>query len=100
MQGGTRTALTQPTPDVVAREIEGCRFMADNPDRGQPAIPAFAHPPDYPAYIQAIIDGGVQIVETAGNNPQQWLPLLRDQCPGLSARQQRGVGLDHELRPL
>ena len=33
--------------------------------------------PDYPGYIQAIIDGGVKIVETAGNNPQQWLPILK-----------------------
>jgi nitronate monooxygenase len=32
-------------------------------------------PPDYPGYIKAIIDGTVRIVETAGNNPQKWLPL-------------------------
>ena len=35
-------------------------------------------PPDYPGYIQAIIDGGVKIVETAGNNPQKWLPALKE----------------------
>jgi nitronate monooxygenase len=34
--------------------------------------------PDYPGYIKAIIDGGVKIVETAGNNPQQWLPALKE----------------------
>ena len=32
--------------------------------------------PDYPGYIKAIIDGGVKAVETAGNNPQKWLPAL------------------------
>ena len=35
-------------------------------------------PPDYPGYIRAIIDGGVKIVETAGNNPQKWLPALKE----------------------
>jgi nitronate monooxygenase len=34
--------------------------------------------PDYAAYIQAIIDGGVKTVETAGNNPQQWLPMMKE----------------------
>ena len=34
--------------------------------------------PDYPGYIKAIIDGGVKIVETAGNNPQKWLPALHE----------------------
>jgi nitronate monooxygenase len=28
--------------------------------------------------VRAIIEGGVKIVETAGNNPQKWLPALRD----------------------
>src|SRR5262245_2155904 len=35
-------------------------------------------PPDYPGYIRAIVDGGVKIVETAGNNPQKWLPVLKE----------------------
>ena len=34
--------------------------------------------PDYPGYIRAIIDGGVKAVETAGNNPQKWLPMLHE----------------------
>ena len=33
--------------------------------------------PDYPGYIKAIIDGGVEIVETAGRNPQPYLPSLK-----------------------
>jgi nitronate monooxygenase len=35
-------------------------------------------PPDYPGYIRAIIEGGVKVVETAGNNPQKWLPALKE----------------------
>jgi len=36
------------------------------------------NPPDYPAFMQAIIDSGVKIVETAGNNPQRFLPALKE----------------------
>ena len=35
-------------------------------------------PPDYPGYVRAIIDGGIKVVETAGNNPQKWLPPLKE----------------------
>jgi len=35
-------------------------------------------PPDYPGFVQAIIDGGVKVVETAGNNPQKYLPALKE----------------------
>ena len=34
--------------------------------------------PDYPGYIQAIIDGGVRIVETAGRNPEPYMPALKE----------------------
>jgi nitronate monooxygenase len=33
--------------------------------------------PPYPEYIQAIIEGGVKAVETAGRNPQPYMPLLK-----------------------
>ncbi|MCZ6764933.1 MAG: nitronate monooxygenase family protein, partial [Alphaproteobacteria bacterium] len=33
---------------------------------------------DYPGYISAVIDGGVEIVETAGRNPEQHLPRLKE----------------------
>jgi len=35
-------------------------------------------PPDYPGFVDAIIRGGVKIVETAGNNPAKWLPMLKE----------------------
>jgi len=34
--------------------------------------------PDYPGYVKAIIEGGVKVVETAGNNPVQVLPILKE----------------------
>ncbi|MBS1121944.1 MAG: 2-nitropropane dioxygenase precursor [Deltaproteobacteria bacterium] len=39
-------------------------------------LPAFAMPP-YPEYIRAIVEGGVKIVETAGRNPEQYMPHLK-----------------------
>ena len=35
-------------------------------------------PPDYPGYVRVIIESGVKVVETAGNNPQKWLPALKE----------------------
>ncbi|MEC7194119.1 MAG: nitronate monooxygenase family protein, partial [Pseudomonadota bacterium] len=32
---------------------------------------------DYPGYIDAIIDGGIKIVETAGRNPQPYMEQLK-----------------------
>jgi NAD(P)H-dependent flavin oxidoreductase YrpB (nitropropane dioxygenase family) len=75
---GIITALTQPTPDDLAREIARCHEMTDKPfGVNLTFLPAFALPP-YPEYIDAIISGGVKIVETAGRNPQEHLPRLKE----------------------
>jgi nitronate monooxygenase len=75
---GIVTALTQPTPDDLAKEIARCHEMTDQPfGVNLTFLPAFTEPP-YPEYIRAIIEGGVKIVETAGRNPQQVLPYLKD----------------------
>jgi NAD(P)H-dependent flavin oxidoreductase YrpB (nitropropane dioxygenase family) len=75
---GIITALTQPTPEDLAREIARCHEMTDKPfGVNLTFLPAFAMPP-YPEYIDAIISGGVKIVETAGRNPQEHLPRLKD----------------------
>jgi nitronate monooxygenase len=34
--------------------------------------------PDYQGYIRAIVEGGVKVVETAGRNPEKWLPALHE----------------------
>jgi nitronate monooxygenase len=74
---GIITGLTQRTPELLAREIARCREMTDRPfGVNLTFLPAFATPP-YPEYIRAIIEGGVKIVETAGRNPQPYLPALK-----------------------
>jgi NADH:quinone reductase (non-electrogenic) len=74
---GLITGLTQGTPEKLAAEIRKCRDMTDKPFGVNltflPAITA----PDYPGLIDVIIDGGVRIVETAGNNPARWMPVLK-----------------------
>ncbi|HET7504000.1 MAG TPA: nitronate monooxygenase family protein [Kofleriaceae bacterium] len=75
---GIITGLTQRTPELLAHEIRRCRELTDKPfGVNLTFLPSLA-PPDYPGYIRAILDGGVKIVETAGNNPQKWLPALRE----------------------
>ena len=74
---GIITGLTQRTPEDLAREIDRCRGMTDQPfGVNLTFLPSFAAPP-YPDYIRAIVEGGVRIVETAGRNPEQYLPALK-----------------------
>jgi nitronate monooxygenase len=75
---GIITALTLPTPDKLAEEIARCRQMTDKPfGVNLTFLPGFAAPP-YPEYINAIVKGGVKIVETAGRNPEQYMPALKE----------------------
>jgi nitronate monooxygenase len=74
---GIITGLTQKTPDQLRAEIARCRTMTDKPFGVNLTFLPAVTPPDYPGFIRAIIDEGVTIVETAGNNPQQWLPALK-----------------------
>ncbi len=74
---GIITGLTQKTPDLLAKEIARCRGMTDKPfGVNLTFLPAFTAPP-YPEYIQAIVEGGVRIVETAGRNPEQYMAVLK-----------------------
>src|SRR5271169_4323442 len=74
---GIITGLTQRTPEDLAREIDRCRDMTDEPfGVNLTVLPSFTSPP-YPEYIAAIVEGGDRIVETAGRNPEQYMPALK-----------------------
>lgn len=75
---GLITALTQPSPEHLAAEIEKCRGLTDKPFGVNLTFLPAVVPPDYPGYVKAIIEGGVKIVETAGNNPEKWMPALKE----------------------
>ena len=75
---GIITGLTQKTPADLANEIARCKDMTDKPFGVNVTFLDSLHTADYPAIIKAIIDGNVPVVETAGNNPSQVLPYLKD----------------------
>src|SRR5690242_2218673 len=71
---GFITALTQPTPEDLAKEIARCKEMTDRPFGVNLTILPAITPPPYAEYRQAICESGVPVVETAGSNPSQHLP--------------------------
>lgn len=74
---GFLTALTQPTPEALAKEVARTRSMTDKPFGVNLTILPTVQPVPYDEYRDAIIDGGVKIVETAGANPEPHLPAFK-----------------------
>ncbi|MCA0979464.1 nitronate monooxygenase family protein [Qipengyuania flava] len=75
---GIITGLTQGTPQKLADEIARCKDMTDKPFGVNLTFLPTVNAPDYPGLVRTIIEGGVKIVETAGNNPAQVLPYFKD----------------------
>ena len=74
---GTLTALTQPSPEALAQEINRCREMTDRPFAVNLTILPTIKPIPYEEYLDAIVTSNVRIVETAGRNPEPWMPLFK-----------------------
>jgi nitronate monooxygenase len=70
---GILTALTQPTPEALAAEIARCRGMTDKPFGVNLTILPSINPPPYERYLDVIIDSGIRVLETAGNNPKEFI---------------------------
>jgi len=75
---GIITGLTQRSPADLANEIARCKDMTDKPFGVNLTFLPIVNTPDYPGYIKVIVESGVKVVETAGNNPAQYLPALKD----------------------
>ena len=75
---GIITGLTQRTPEDLANEIARCKQMTNKPIGVNLTFLPIVNQPDYPGYIKAIIEGGIKVVETAGNNPAAYLPALKE----------------------
>jgi len=71
---GFLTALTQPTPEALAAEIDRCRELTDLPFGVNLTILPTIRPVPYDEYRRAICESGVKVVETAGSNPAPHLP--------------------------
>lgn len=83
---GFLTALTQPTPEELAREIGRTRDMTDKIFGVNLTVLPSINPPPYAEYRAAIIESGITIVETAGSE-------LREQVAGLKAH---GIKIIHK----
>lgn len=70
---GILTALTQPTPQALREEIARCRSLTGQPFGVNLTILPATNPPPYDAYLDAIIDSGVKILETAGSSPKEFI---------------------------
>ena len=76
---GIITALTQPSPERLRREIERCQSLTDKPFGVNLTILPSIEPPPYMEYADAIVRGGVKVVETAGNNPKEFVAYFKEQ---------------------
>jgi nitronate monooxygenase len=75
---GIITGLTQRTPENLAKEIQRCREMTDKPFGVNVTFLPAVTPPDYPGFVRTIIESGIKVVETAGNNPQRVMPAFKE----------------------
>ncbi len=70
------TTPIQPTLAGLSRESARTRKLTDWPMGMDLMFLPVVNKPDYPDHQRAIIDG-VRLVETAGNNPGQWIDMQR-----------------------
>lgn len=73
---GFLTALTQPTPEALAREIARCRDLTDQPFGVNLTILPSIDPIPYDEYRDAALDSGITIIETAGRSPEPHMPAF------------------------
>jgi len=73
---GFLSALTQPTPEALAAEIERTRSMTDRPFGVNLTILPSRKPPPYEEYGNAIVESGIKVVETAGYSPEPFMPMF------------------------
>lgn len=75
---GFMTALTHPKPEGLRDEIKKVRDLTDKPFGVNLTFLPSLRPPDFPAYVQVCIDEGVKFIETAGRNPEAFLPTFKE----------------------
>ncbi|KGD65012.1 2-nitropropane dioxygenase [Alcanivorax nanhaiticus] len=73
---GIITGLTQPTPEDLDKEIKRCKEMTDKPFGVNLTILPTIKPVPYEEYARVICENGITVVETAGRNPEPFMPLF------------------------
>jgi len=74
---GFMTALTFPDAGGLRAEIRKCRAMTDRPFGVNLTFLPTLRPPDYPAMIDVCIQEGIRFIETAGRNPEPYMPQIK-----------------------
>ncbi|KAF9289530.1 hypothetical protein BGZ74_000713, partial [Mortierella antarctica] len=75
---GILTALTQPTPEHLRNEIRRCRTMTNKPFGVNLTLLPAMTPPPYAEYGDVIVQEGIKVVETAGNNPGEHIKKFKE----------------------
>ncbi len=75
---GILAALTQPSPEDLAKEIKKTSEMTDQPFGVNLTILPSLKPIPYEEYAKVIIESGVKIVETAGRSPENFMPAFNE----------------------
>jgi nitronate monooxygenase len=75
---GFMTALTHSKPEGLRDEIKKVKDMTDKPFGVNLTFLPSLRPPDFPAYVQVCVDEGVKFIETAGRNPEPFLPTFKE----------------------
>ena len=75
---GILSALSFETPDLLANEIEQTKKLTTRPFGVNLTFLPTLKPVNYDAYIDAIVQSGVKIVETAGRNPADYIEKLKN----------------------
>lgn len=74
---GFMTALTFPDAGRLRTEIRRCRSMTAKPFGVNLTFLPTLRPPDYPALINVCIEEGIRFIETAGRNPEPYMPQIK-----------------------
>jgi len=75
---GMLTALSCGSVEKLKADIAEIKRRTKKPFGVNLTILPAINPPDYEAYARAIVDSGVKIVETAGNDPKKFVKIFKD----------------------
>lgn len=75
---GVITALTFDTPDKLALEIDKTRDLTDKPFGVNVTFLPTLKPVNYDDYIDVILEKRINVVETAGRNPEKYMTKLKN----------------------
>jgi len=75
---GIMASLTFPTARELREEIRKTKSLTDKPFAVNITLLPTIRPRNLEEYIDAAIEEGVTIIETAGRNPQQYMEQLRE----------------------